>query len=230
MKLEVFHKGKTIRSYTNKKPKNFKSWPGGPSKPETLPSKKGYHRFTWDFRKETLPAVDKVFVYGRYAGSRVGPGIYQLKLTVDGLTSETEVTVLKNPKVEGTLTDYDEQQTVLAQIESSIKSIHESVTAMQSAKAQLKSYAELLKDNEKANELLDKGKSLIDRIDTWEQKLIQPKQKTFQDVINFNNRLNAEFMELKDYVDAAEPKVTKGAKERLKDLMAEWKTYETERG
>lgn len=48
-------------------------------------------------------------------------------------------------------------------------------------------------------------------------------------MINYNNRLNAEFMELKSYVDVAEPKVTKGAKERLKDLMAEWKTYESER-
>lgn len=229
MTLEVLHKGKIIRTYTNKKPEDFKSWPGGPSKPETLPSKKGYNRFTWDFRKETLPAVDKVFVYGRYEGSRVGPGTYQLKLTVDGLTSETEVTVLKNPKVEATSADYEEQQTVLAQIESRIKSIHESVNAMRSAKSQLKGYAELLKDNEKANELLDKGKLLLERIDTWEQKLIQPKQKTFQDVINYNNQLNAEFMELKDYVDAAEPKVTIGAKERLKDLMAEWKSYETER-
>ncbi|WP_273275231.1 VPS10 domain-containing protein [Maribacter polysiphoniae] len=229
MTLEVLHKGTTIRTYTNKKPKDFKSWPGGPSKPETLPSKKGYNRFTWDFRKETLPAVDKVFVYGSYAGSRVGPGTYQLKLTVDGFTSETEVTVLKNPKVEGSLADYEEQQTVLGQIEGSIKSIHESVTAMQSAKAQLKNYAKLLSDNDQAKELLDKGKALIERIDTWERNLIQPKQKTFQDVINYNNRLNAEFMELKSYVDVAEPKVTKGAKERLKDLMAEWKTYESER-
>ncbi|MBD0779243.1 glycosyl hydrolase [Maribacter sp. ANRC-HE7] len=229
LKLEVLHKGKTIRTYTNKKPKDFKSWPGGPSKPETLPSKKGYNRFTWDFRKETLPAVDKVFVYGSYAGSRVGPGTYQLKLTVDGFTSETEVTVLKNPKVEASQANYEEQQTVLGQIEGSIKSIHESVTAMQSAKAQLKSYAKLLSDNDRTKELLDKGETLIKRIDTWERKLIQPKQKTFQDVINYNNRLNAEFMELKGYVDVAEPKVTKGAKERLKDLMAEWETYETER-
>ncbi len=150
LKLEVLHKGKTIRTYTNKKPKDFKSWPGGPSKPETLPSKKGFNRFTWDFRKENLPAVDKVFVYGSYAGSRVGPGTYQLKLTVDGLTSETEVTVMKNPKVEGTTADYEEQQTVLGHIEGGIKSIHDSVTSMLSAKAQLKSYSELLKGTDKA--------------------------------------------------------------------------------
>ncbi len=229
LELEVMHNGKLIRTITNKKPKEFKSWPGGPSKPQVLPSKKGYNRFTWDFRKETLPAVDKVFVYGNYAGAKVGPGTYALRLTLDGLTSETEVNILPNPKVIASMDEYAEQQSVLDQIESAIKNIHESVTAMRSAKSQLKDYAKLLKENEKAKELLEKGKSLIERIDTWEQSLIQPNQKTFQDVINFNNQLNAEFMELKSYVDAAEPKVTKGAKERLKDLLADWKTYENER-
>lgn len=229
LSLEVIHNGEVIRKITNKKAKDFKSWPGGPSKPQVLPSKKGYNRFTWNFRKETLPAVDKVFVYGSHSGSRVGPGNYTLRLTLEGSTSETEAIVLANPKVEGSTADYAEQQHILGQIEGAIKSIHESVTLMRSAKTQLKGYAKLLKDNDKAKDLLDKGKALTKRIDTWEQNLIQPNQKTFQDVINFNNQLNAEFMELKNYVDAAEPKVTKGAKERLSDLMADWKMYETER-
>ena len=131
--------------------------------------------------------------------------------------------------MEGTKADYDEQQATLGKIEGAIKNIHESVSAMRSAKSQLKGYAKLLKGNEQAKELVEKGESLIQRIDTWEQNLIQPNQKTFQDVINYNNQLNAEFMELKSYVDTAEPKVTEGAKERLKDLLTAWKTYENER-
>ncbi len=214
---------------TNKKTKDFKSWPGGRSKPQVLPSKKGYNRFTWDFNKETRPAVDKVFVYGSYEGSRVGPGTYVLRLTLDSLTSDTEVKILPNPKVQGSMVEYEEQRSILNQIEGVIKNIHESVTSMPSAKSQLENYAKLLEENDTAKDVLEKGKSLIECTDTWEQNLIQPKQKTFQDVINFNNQLNAEFMELKSYVDAAEPKVTQGAKERLKDLMADWNTYETER-
>ena len=229
LQLEVLQGGKLIRTYTNKKQKDFKTWPGGPSKPQVLPSKKGYNRFTWNFNKATLPAVDNVFVYGDYSGSKVGPGTYVLRLSLDGLTSETEVNLLPNPKVEGTQAEYAEQQRILNQIEDAIKNIHESVSAMRSAKKQLKGYANLLKENENAAELLKKGDSLVERIDTWEQKLIQPDQKTFQDVINFNNQLNAEFMELKSYVDSAEPKVTQGAKERLRDVMGKWSTYENER-
>ncbi len=229
LKLAVRHQGKLIRTYTNKKDKDFKSWPGGPSKPNTLPSKKGYNRFTWDFRKDDLPAVEKVFVYGDYSGSRVGPGTYMLQLTLEGSTVETEVNILPNPNVTASLADYQEQQAVLGQIEEAIKNIHESVTQMRSVKSQLEHYAKLLKDHEQAKGLVEKGKSLIERIDTWEENLIQPKQKTFQDVINYHNQLNAEFMELKSYVDAAEPKVTQGAKERLTDLLAYWNTYASER-
>ena len=100
---------------------------------------------------------------------------------------------------------------------------------MRSAKKQLSQYASLLKDNEKAKDLLDKGKELSKRIDTWERILIQPDQKTFQDVINFNNMLNAQLLHLRGYLDVADPKVTKGAKDRLMDLKADWNVYEDER-
>ncbi len=229
LKLEVIQNEKVIRTYTNKKPTDFKSWPGGPSKPSVLPSKKGYNRFTWDFGRASLPAVDNVFVYGNYSGASVGPGTYTLRLTMDANTSETNVTILPNPKINATAGDFEEQQRVLAQIENTIKNIHESVNQMRAAKKQLATYAKLLENNIDAKPLLEKGKVLKTRIDTWEKNLIQPEQKTFQDVINYNNQLNAELMNLKDYVDAAEPKVTKGAKERLQDLLSEWKAYEQER-
>ena len=87
----------------------------------------------------------------------------------------------------------------------------------------------MLKDNEKAKDLLDKGKELSKRIDTWERILIQPDQKTFQDVINFNNMLNAQLLHLRGYLDVADPKVTRGAKDRLRDLKADWNVYEDER-
>jgi photosystem II stability/assembly factor-like uncharacterized protein len=229
LELQVFQNGKLLRTISNKNQKDFKTWPGGPSKPAVLSSKIGYNRFTWDFRKETLPAVNKVFVYGNYSGSSVAPGSYVLRLSLDDKVSETEVTILPNPKVKASKSDFDEQQLVLNQIENTIKNIHESVTQMRSAKKQLKTYEELLKDNEVATDLLEKGNELIKRIDSWEQNLIQPNQKTFQDVINYNNQLNAQLMHLKGFVDNSDPKVTQGSKQRLADLLDDWKTYENEK-
>ncbi len=229
LKLEVVQGGKVIRTLTNKKPKDFKSWPGGPPKPVVLPSKKGYNRFNWDLRKEKIPAVDKVFVFGNYNGSRVAPGQYTLRMTLEEETVETTVNLLPNPKIKASSEEYAEQQQVLNQIENTIRVMHEAVNQMRSAKGQLVSYKKLLKDNESASELIKLGDSLVKRIKVWEEKLIQPNQKTFQDVINFHNQLNADFMHLKGFVDTAAPKVTKGAKERLNDLLGKWNTFEKER-
>jgi uncharacterized protein YwqG len=159
----------------------------------------------------------------------VAPGTYGLRLTWGETVSETTVNVFPNPKVAATAADYAEQQEVLDKIASTITEMHEAVNQMRSAKGQLAAYEKLLKDNAAAEELVKKGKELKERINTWEENLIQPKQKTFQDVINFHNQLNAEFMNLREYVDAAEPKVTRGARERLADLLGQWGTFEQEK-
>ncbi|RNC87988.1 MAG: glycosyl hydrolase [Winogradskyella sp.] len=229
LKLEILQGSKVIRAYTNKTPKGFKSWPGGPSKPQILPAKKGYNRFTWDFNRDALPSINKVFVFGGHGGSSVAPGDYKLRLTLDGEAVETMAAILPNPAINSTSSDFAEQQDILVAIENTVRDMHQSVNQMRSAKAQLNSYAKLLKGNDNAKALIEKGKALTKRINSWEENLIQAKQKTFQDVINFNNKLNAQLINLKGYIDQANPKVTSGAKERFKDLMQDWNVYKNER-
>ena len=74
--------------------------------------------------------------------------------------------------------------------------------------------------------MVELGKEISVKLDLWERKLIQPDQKTFQDVINFNNQLNAQFMHLKSYIDGADPEVTVGAIQRKMDLDQDWSNLE----
>jgi len=228
LKLEVLDGSSVIRTYTNKKPKGFKSWPGGPNAPQVLPSKKGYQRFTWNFNRADIPAIDNVFVFGGLSGSSVAPGNYTLRLTLEGKSVETKARILPNPAIESNPQDFMEQQGMLVQVENILKDMHQSVNQMRSAKTQLEVYTKLLKDRETAVVLIEKGEALIKRINNWEENLIQEKQKTFQDVINFNNKLNAQLINLKGYIDQANPKVTSGAKERFQDLLNDWQVYKTE--
>ncbi len=229
LKLEVLENATVIRTYVNKNQKDFKSWPGGPSRPEVLPSKKGYNRFAWGFGREALPAINEVFSLGGLSGSNVAPGEYTLRLILEGDTVETIITILPNPAINATFQDFEEQQKMLVAIENTIRDMHESVNQMRSAKAQLDTYAKLLKDNDRMASLIEKGKALSRRINSWEENLIQAKQKTFQDVINFNNKLNVQLINLKNYIDQPDPKVTNGAKERFNDLMEDWLVYKNER-
>ncbi|MEP1032008.1 glycosyl hydrolase [Ekhidna sp.] len=223
--VEILKDDQVIRSYSNQKDEDFKTWQGGPPPAPVLPAKQGVNRFTWDFKRKTLPAVDGVFAFGDYSGSRVGPGKYIIRLMTDKDTLNTAVNILEVPGQEYTASVWNEQQNMLISIEGMIKDMHESVNSMRSAKAQLNDYQKRLKGNEDAKVLLDTAKALVAKIKKWENQLIQPKQKTFQDVINFQNKLNSQLMSLKSFIDVADPRVTSGAKDRFNDLKDEWESY-----
>ena len=223
---EIMKGNEVIRTYTSENQDDFKTWQGGPPKPEVLPVAKGVNRFTWDFRKEVLPAVDGVFAFGDYRGGLVSPGSYTVRLILEEDTLQTSVAVLPNPNVSATSSQYQTKDVFVSKIEKVIKEMHESVNAMRSAKKQVAGYVKLLEGREEAKALLDTAKALGEKISDWENKLIQPKQKTFQDVINYQNQLNAQFMHLKGFADNPEhPALTAGSKERLKDLMEKWQVF-----
>jgi photosystem II stability/assembly factor-like uncharacterized protein len=226
LKLDIIKDKKIIRSYTSKKDKSFKSWPGGPPNQAVLKTKKGFNRFNWDLRRENLPAVENVFVYGDYQGGIVPPGNYSARISYNNIIDETEILVLADPNINTDKQNYFDQEEILISIEKSINSIHNSVNRMREVQGQLDQYSKSLKSNEKYKVLVELGKEISVKLDLWERKLIQPDQKTFQDVINFNNQLNAQFMHLKSYIDGADPEVTIGAIQRKIDLDQDWSNLE----
>ena len=143
--------------------------------------------------------------------------------------SEKPFRILPHPGIKASPAAYTEQQAALQQIDEAIRDMHGAVGQLRGVKTQLQTHQDLLEGNQTAEELLSKGVTLQEEISAWEENLIQPKQKTFQDVINFNNQLNAELMDLRSYIDVAEPELTQGAKERLSDLLGTWNTMSRER-
>ena len=225
VRLEIFENENLIRTYSSKKQEKKKSWPGGPSLQKPIPAEKGFNRFHWDLRREELPSVEKVFVYGGYSGAMVAPGTYTAKISYGDKSSETKLTLLADPNIKASPSDYQEQQEVLESITSAIHDIHASVNTMRLVQSQLDHHFKTLGDDAAYADLVTLGKTISERLKTWEEALIQPNQKTFQDVINFNNKLNAQFNHLKEFVGSADPVVTGGAKQRLADLQEEWKSH-----
>ena len=228
VKIDILQGDQIIRSYTSQKDSLFKSWPGGPSPKTVLKNKKGFNRTHWDFRREQLPSVDKVFVYGSYEGSLVAPGMYSAKLTYGEEVKKVDIEILPNPNMHYSAVDFEAQQNLLVKIEKAIKKIHYSVSEMRDVQDQLNHYLKILNGKEEYNVIYGQALAIKKRLNEWETKLIQPNQKTFQDVINFNNMLNAQFMHLKAFIDADDPELTQGAKQRYKDLIVIWSKYKTE--
>ncbi|WP_373331050.1 hypothetical protein [Salmonirosea aquatica] len=217
--------GKIIRTYTNQKDKTYEKYDGGPAPKLLLPSKKGLNRLAWDMRREALPGVNKVFVNGDYRGSLVGPGTYTLKLTTDKDTSMTTAVILPDPRLDATMADFEAQQKILTQTEDAVREIHEAVNTMRNAKQQIEALRATWKSDTTMNQWLGQGKDLVKKITDWEDNLITPKQQTFQDVINFPNRLNAGLLDLRGRASTHDPRPTAGVEDRLRELLAEWQIH-----
>ena len=217
--------GKVIRAYTNKKDESFKPYPGGPPAKQVMPAEAGVNRFAWDFRTEVLSGVQGVFVYGDYQGHRVAPGKYQARITHKGQSSETELEVISDPKVSATSAEWAAQQEFLKQTGEQFEEVHKSVNKMRQVKKQIETYNESLKDNADAKEILNSGKELIKKLEKWEGNLIEPRSKNFQDVINFPNKLNSEYLQLRGVADQHDPRLTKGVQDRARDVQADWSKY-----
>ncbi|MBM3177253.1 MAG: glycosyl hydrolase [Bacteroidetes bacterium] len=214
--------GRLLRTYSSKKNESFKPYPGGPPAPLAIPAAAGINRFAWDFRTEVLPDVPGVFVYGDYRGHRVVPGKYKARISFKGEASETEFEILTDPRLTVASRDWEEQQKYIGWIEDGLKEMHLSVNELRKVKKQLESFQELLKSDPAAKELNETGKGIMKKITDWESNIIEPRSKNGQDVINWPNKLNSEFMNVRSSLDAHDPRVTQGVKDRTSDLLQEW--------
>jgi len=216
--------GKVIRSFSSKKDDTFKPYPGGPRPSPLLPSRKGLHRFAWDFRTSNLPDIPGVFVYGDYAGHRVAPGNYFAELRFNGQVSTVEFQIVADPRQHVSPQDWTEQQEVMTRIEGHIADMHGCVNALRKVRKQVEAYNEAFSksESEAGKTIIESGNNLLRKINAWEAEVVETRQQNFQDVINWPSKLNAEFFDLRSKLDVHDPRVTQGVRHRLADLEAEW--------
>ena len=227
--LEILDdKGQLVRTYSTKPDKKFVKFPGGPNPNPLLPNKPGLNRFVWDMRYTTLPGVPNVFIEGSYQGRKVAPGKYFAKLKTDKEDKTTVITILPDPRINATSTEYLQQQQTLAEVDNKIKEIHDDVNQMRLVRTQINELLDLLTDTIKYKTVIDSGKNLIKKITLWEEKLVQPKAQSNDDIINFINMLSADYIFLKGEMDVNIPAVTGGQQQRLAELNAQWKPIKNE--
>jgi hypothetical protein len=182
----------------------------------------GLNRLGWDFRTEALPRVEGLMPYGSLQGRQLPPGAYQVRLTHGDATATVPLRVDPDPRRTATLAQYAEQDRVVAGAQEMARDLYESVLSLRSVKEQVEQVVASTADHEASDTIAAAGDALTEKLSGWEGELVQPGQKTFQDVINFLNQLDAQILALVESVDGSEPPVTRGAQDRLRDLAAEW--------
>ncbi len=221
--LEILdEKGSLVRRYSTKPDPQFLRFPGGPEADPLLPRRTGLNRFVWDLRRATLPGVPTVFIEGSYQGRRAAPGKYTARLRLGKEERTVPVTVLPDPRMALPATAYQEQEQTLARVDSKIEEIHQAVNQMKAVRKQVADLLPLLPDTVRYKAVVEGARQLTKDITAWEEKLVQPKAQSNDDIINFVNGLSADYVFLRGEMDTNLPAVTTGQKQRLAELNGLW--------
>jgi len=197
--------------------------------PTKLATKAGMNRFVWDMRRDDLVTVEGLLSFGPLGGPTVPPGAYQARMRLGEVEMTAPIVIVPDPRSEASLSDYDAQQELILMLAERVNEIHQTVLDMREVKTQVEGLLGRIDSLEASETLAEAGEKVVEAVDALEQELVQPKSKTFQDIINFRNKLNMDYMDLMGKVDSTAPPINQGIERRLADLEAAWAEHRAER-
>ena len=198
---------------------------------ESLKSRKininvGYNNIKWDGDVEGfVPPVGVMTPRGSdgYMKSySVMPGSYSVRFTYGDYTKTSKFKIHSDPRHELSSELIENKESLLKNIHNDIDDIYSSLERLQSAREQILDLQSRFSSEDNYSDINELSKETIKVINGVESSLISPKQKTFQDVINFRNQLDAQLFDLLSKVDRNIPPVTNGELERFEDLHKKW--------
>ncbi len=216
--------GNTIREISSESDKSYKRYDGGPPPSPTVSKEAGLNRFVWDMRYPIMPGVTDVYIEGSYRGHRVSPGTYTLTLNVNGEEISTEAKILENPTMDVSKADFDSYDKIMTEMEAKLTDMHNTINQVKRVNDQLKE----MKSELPSDDLKSTCTDLIEKINKWDEDMVQRKSKAYDDVENFENKFTADYLYLINATESQIPRVNASSVERKKELDAIWKTYETQ--
>ncbi|HND22354.1 MAG TPA: hypothetical protein PLB18_23485, partial [Acidobacteriota bacterium] len=163
-------------------------------------------------------------------GPTAVPGTYTLRLLVDGKTLTTTLVIKPDPRVQLTQAQLVEQLQFALKIRDDISTLTETVEQLRSLKQQLDARCQLLKDTEKAAELVKAAKALTEKLDALEAKLHNPKAKVTYDILAQKGgaKLYSQLSPLLEWVKDSDGVPTQGMREVYAGLSVELAQYRSE--
>jgi photosystem II stability/assembly factor-like uncharacterized protein len=219
--------GNVLRTFCNKLPERKTSNNSIQEEP-VLSVKKGLNRFVWDLRRMNMPTIDNVYIEGSYSGGKIAPGSYTITLKVDDAEQSVPFVLNADPRNKSTASEYAKQDELLKSIETDVADIHVAVVRMRNLSKQVQSLMDLIESDKSKEALLKQGKSILEKVTKWEEQLIQSKSQSYDDVINFVNKLSANYIFVHGEAGGNIPYITAGHQSRFNELHEEWMLYKAQ--
>jgi photosystem II stability/assembly factor-like uncharacterized protein len=219
--------GNVLRTFCNKLPERKTSNNSIQEEP-VLSVKKGLNRFVWDLRRMNMPTIDNVYIEGSYSGGKIAPGSYTITLKVDDAEQSVPFVLNADPRNKSTDGEYAKQDQLLKSIETDVADIHVAVVRMRNLSKQVQSLMDLVDGDKTKESLVKQGKSILEKVTKWEEQLIQSKSQSYDDVINFVNKLSANYIFVHGEAGGNIPYITAGHQSRFNELHEEWMLYKAQ--
>jgi photosystem II stability/assembly factor-like uncharacterized protein len=189
-----------------------------------LPAEAGMNRVHWDLRGEGVDPVDDAVVWGYTGGPKVAPGTYTARLaTAAGDTLTQPLDVRMDPRLQDvTGADLKAQHQLASEIRDTTRAVYDAIRTIRTVREQVTSVAE---HAAKAGHdgLPARADSIAETLTSIEQELMQTKNQSFQDPLNYPPQLDNQYAYLYGYVAGPDGAPTEGARTRFEDLNEQWR-------
>jgi len=180
----------------------------------------GLNRFEWDMRHapaETAEGMD-LRPWEKPLGPVVLPGTYTIEITVGDTTSSQQVEIVKDPRVDVSDAELQEQFDMLLKIRDRLSDTTKAVGRVRSLRSQIEDWEKRTKDAPNAEAITTAGKAAKDELTAIEKELVDTTTKS---PLMSPSRLFEKLNALTEFVDSADSGPAKQSLEVFDKLSGE---------
>ncbi len=176
--------GSLIQSFSN----HAKEDKLNPASTKSLNVKSGGNRLIWNMRYPGYKTFKgMVFYSSPNRGPKAIPGTYKARLTYNGEISEQTFSIVKDPRLSNSASDYKKQFDFLIAVRNEVSRANEAITTIRAIKEDLHYLNKKAANNEDLKGLLSEFETKLSVI---ENNIHMTKNQSRQDPLNYGIRIN----------------------------------------
>ena len=198
----------------------FSTKPDKSKKEKPLSVKAGLNRFSWNLRYEgPITQAGARFSLANTSGVKATPGMHKVKLQIGDLEKTSDLEVRIDPRWTQSQADLRAQYELSMQAKDLLTSCHAAIGDIRRIRKQIKQASGRLAEYEVTNTGFEsQAKLFLKQLTEMEERLIQTKNESGQDPINYPPMLDDQMAYLYSIVNRQDDRPTDGAYKRYEDL------------
>ncbi len=183
--------------------RSFSTQPEKASREGKLSPRAGLNRYIWDLKYPRVDLQKGAFMsLANTGGAWAAPGTYIIEMEVGDQSLTTELTIKADPRWEASEEDLQEQFRLTREVQKSLEEIHQNIGKIRSIKKQSQETAKRAVRAGFDKSLVVMAEEMGSKLTEIEEELIQVRNESSQDPINYPPRLDDQFAYLYSTVNS----------------------------